>query len=58
MTPANEARIDARNYFRWACANLRLAIKARKAGDHDTYRSLRWKASWVLEYRRKLLETT
>ena len=56
MTPAAEARIDARNYFHWARANLRLAIKARKAGDHDTYRSLRYAAAWFLEYRRKLLE--
>ena len=56
MTPANEARRDARLYFHWACAKLRLAIKARKAGDYDTYRSLRWEASWFLEYRHKLLE--
>ena len=55
MTPAAEVRIDAHNYFRWARAKMRLAVKARKAGDHDTYRSLRWRAAWFLEYRRKLL---
>ena len=56
MNAETETRIDARNYFCWARAKLRLAIKARKAGDYDTYRSLRYRAAWFLEYRRKLLE--
>lgn len=55
LTLTTEIRRDARRYFRWARINMRDALKARKAGDYDTYHRLRATAGWFLEYRHKLL---
>ena len=55
MTATTETRRDARLYYNWARQKMRLAVKARKAGDYYNYHCLRSGAAWLLEYRLKLL---